>query len=79
MSLRSHTTVYGYFQKWQRKGIWHQIHDQVRQQVRQKVGREADSTVAITDSQSVKTTKKKGPSTASMVAKRLRAVSAISS
>ena len=77
--LPPHTTVYNYFQKWQRKGIWQQIHDQVRQQVRQKVGREADSTVVIADSQSVKTTEKRGSSTASTVAKRLRAVSAISS
>jgi putative transposase len=77
--LPPYTTVYGYFQKWQRKGIWQQIHDQVRSQLRQKLGREKDSTVAIADSQSVKTTEKRGQSTASTVAKRLRGVSAISS
>jgi putative transposase len=76
--LPPYSTVYGYFQKWQRRGIWQQIHDQARQQVRQKLGREVDSTVAIADSQSVKTTEKRGPSTASTVAKKLRAVSAIS-
>jgi putative transposase len=58
--LPPHTTVYGYFQKWQRQGIWHQIHDQVRQQLRDRLGREADSTVAIANSQSVKTTEKRG-------------------
>jgi len=26
--LPPYTTVYGYFQKWQRKGIWQKIHDQ---------------------------------------------------
>lgn len=77
--LPPHTTVYGYFQKWQRKGIWQQMHDQLRQQLRHKLGREEDSTVAIADAQSVKTTEKRGSSTASTVAKRLRAVSAISS
>ena len=55
-----HTTVYGYFQKWQRKGKWQQIHDQLRSQLREKQGRTPQSTVAIADSQSVKTTEKRG-------------------
>ncbi|PMB10595.1 IS5/IS1182 family transposase [Fischerella thermalis CCMEE 5273] len=58
--LPPYTTVYGYFQKWQRKGIWQQIHDQVRQKLRRELGRDEHSTVAIADSQSVKTTGKKG-------------------
>jgi putative transposase len=70
--------VYGYFQKWQRKGIWQQIHDQVRHQLRQDLGRDEQSTVVSADSQSVKTTEKKGRSTALMVVKRLKGVSAIS-
>ncbi len=77
--LPPYTTVYGYFQKWQRKGIWQKIHDQVRHQLRQDLGRSGQSTVASADSQSVKTTEKKGRSTVSMVAKRLKDVSAISS
>jgi putative transposase len=77
--LPPYTTVYGYFQKWQRKGLWQRIHDQVRQQLRDHLGREADSTVAIADSQSVKTTEKRAQSTASTVAKRLKAVSVMSS
>lgn len=75
--LPPYTTVYGYFQKWQPKGIWQQIHDQVRQQLRRELGRDEHSTVAIADSESVKTTEKKGRSTVSMVAKRLKGVSAI--
>ena len=55
-----YTTVYGYFQKWQRKGIWQQIHDQLRSKLREKLGRKPQSTVAIADSQSVKTTEKRG-------------------
>ena len=76
--LPPYSTVYNYFQKWQRKGIWQQIHDQVRQQLRTQLGRDEQSTVAIADSQSVKTTEKRGRSTVSMGAKRLKDVSVIS-
>ncbi|MBD2542117.1 IS5 family transposase [Coleofasciculus sp. FACHB-SPT36] len=58
--LPPYSTVYGYFHKWQRKGIWQLLHDQVRQELRTQLGREEHSTVAIADSQSVKTTGKKG-------------------
>ena len=75
--LPPYTTVYGYFQKWQRKGSWQIIHDQVRHQLRQDLGRDEHSTVAIADSQSVKTTEKRGMSTVSMVVKRLKGVSVI--
>jgi putative transposase len=77
--LPPHTTVYGYFQKWQRQGIWQQIHNQVRHQLRQKLGRDEQSTVAIADSESVKTTEKRGRSTGLMVARRLKGVNVISS
>jgi putative transposase len=30
--LPPHTTVYHYFQKWQRKGVWQQMHDKIRHQ-----------------------------------------------
>ncbi len=58
--LPPYTTVYGYFQKWQRRGKWQEIHDRLRSQIRQDQGREINSTVAIADSQSVKTTEKSG-------------------
>lgn len=66
--LPAHGTVYKYFQKWERKGIWKQIHDQLRHKLRKQMGRAEKSTVAIADSQSVKTTEKKGKSTASTAA-----------
>lgn len=72
--LPPYSTVYRYFQKWQRKGIWQQMHDQVREQLRKQLGRNEQSSVAIADSQSVKTTEKRGRSTASTVAKRLKDV-----
>jgi putative transposase len=78
MTFPPHQTVYKYFQKWQRKGIWQAIHDELRGEVREDLGREANSSIAIADSQSVKTTEKRGRSTVLMAARRLRAVSAIS-
>jgi putative transposase len=67
-----YTTVYGYFQKWQRQGIWQQMHDQIRQQLRTELGRDEHSTVAIAACQSVKTTEKRERSTVSTVARRLK-------
>ena len=82
--LPPHDTAYKYFQKWRYKGIWQEIHDTLRHQLRRKMGREDDSSVAVSrseccrtaDSQSVKTTEKRGRSTVLMVARRLKAVSA---
>jgi putative transposase len=71
--------VYGYFHKWQRKGVWQLLHDQVRHQLRQELGRDEHSTVAIADSQSVKTTEKRGRSMGMTVVKKLKGVNAISS
>lgn len=53
-------TVYKYFRRWQRKGIWRQIHDKLRQDVRQSVGKLPNASAGSLDSQSVKTTEKKG-------------------
>lgn len=77
--LPPYSTVYRYFQKWQRKGIWQQMHDHIRQKLRRQLGRDEQSTVAIADSQSVKTTEKRGRFTVSMVARRLKGASVISS
>ncbi len=65
-----HTTVYKYFQKWERKGIWQQIHDHLRHRLRSQMGPSEKSTVAIADSQSVKTTEKRGRSTAMTAASK---------
>ncbi|OLT60769.1 hypothetical protein BJP37_18865 [Moorena bouillonii PNG] len=64
MTCLPFASVYGYFQKWQRLRIWQKIHDQLRSQIRFGQGRELQSTVGIADSQSVKTTEKRGQSAA---------------
>src|SRR5574341_2002271 len=51
-------TVYGFFRKLCRAGVWERINDQLRAGVRQQAGRPADPSVVIIDSQSVKTTEK---------------------
>ena len=53
-------TVYTYFRKLSRDGTWQRINDALRARVRRKAGREAEPSLVIGDSQSVKTTEKGG-------------------
>ncbi len=68
-------TVYNYLRHWQRLGIWQQIHDQLREQVRQAVGKATQPSAGIIDSQSVKTTEKKGKCTATMQQRKSKGAS----
>ncbi len=63
-----YSTVYYYFRRWQKRGVWEQLNQVLREQVRMKQGRSPQATAAIVDSQSVKTTEKRGKCTASMAA-----------
>lgn len=67
------STVYSYYRRWQRKGVWETINQKMRELVREKENKSRQSTVAIADSQSVKTTEKKGRYRVSMVAKKSKA------
>ena len=49
-------TVYGYFRRWTKNGVWQRIHDTLRADVRRKAGRHKHPTAGSIDSQSVKTT-----------------------
>lgn len=49
-------TVYFYFSRWKRNGTFEQIHEQLVESVRKQQKRNAQPTVGIIDSQSVKTT-----------------------
>lgn len=48
-------TVYGYFWRWTKSGLWIEINAALVRQVRQKQGRKPQPSAAIIDSQSVKT------------------------
>jgi len=53
-------TVYGYFLRWSKAGIWQRIHDTLRARVRQKAGRHKHPTAGSIDAQSVKTSASAG-------------------
>ncbi|QCX81753.1 Transposase DDE domain protein [Streptomyces sp. YIM 121038] len=50
-----HQTVYGYFAKWQKDGIFAQLNGLLRDLVRQQEGRNAEPSACVIDAQSVKT------------------------
>lgn len=52
----NYNSVYYHYRKWCRNGTWERVNTVLREQVRQEAGREAQPSLAIIDSQSVKTT-----------------------
>lgn len=54
-------TIYHYFRAWRLDGTWERIHTAVREAVRRQVGRDAQPSAAIIDSQSAKTMEQGGP------------------
>lgn len=48
-------TVYHYFRLWRLDGTWERVNRALREDVRQQVGKQAQASAAIVDSQSVKT------------------------
>ena len=54
-------TVYNYFRKWQKQGVWDQVLEALRKQKRKKQGRDEEPSAAVIDSQSIKTSAVRGP------------------
>lgn len=63
------STVYAYYRKWQRRGVWEQLNHALRDQVREQMGKSTQPTAIAADSQSVKTAEKRGRSMALTAAK----------
>ena len=55
-----HSSVRYYFDKWRHDETWQRINDSLRQNVRQQLGRESEPSIAVIDSQSVKSTEAGG-------------------
>ena len=68
--LPDHHTCAWYFRRFQADGTWEAINDALRTDLRQRAGRDPEPSVAIIDSQSVKTTETGGSTAATMLARR---------
>jgi putative transposase len=53
-------TAYWYFRRWKQQGIWEQVNAALRRELRVQMGREAEPSAAILDSQSIKTSSVRG-------------------
>ena len=55
------STVYDYYRRWVKTGVWSKINHQLVKLVRLSEGREEEPSLTIIDSQSVKTVEKSAP------------------
>jgi putative transposase len=53
-------TVYHYYNTWRKDGTWQRLNAALRGELRQELGRDATPSAGIADSQSVKTSAKRG-------------------
>lgn len=55
IDLPKWSTVYGNFWRWRNEGVWQRLNDKLRETVRKAAGKKSTPTVAIVDSQSIRT------------------------
>ena len=72
-------TVAYYFYRFRNDGTWQALHDALQEQVRVAADKEPTPSAAVIDSQSVKTTEKRGSAAATTRARRSMGASGISS
>jgi putative transposase len=72
------STVAYYFYRFRNDGTWQALHDALREKVRVAAGKEPTPSAAVIDSQSVKTTEKRGSAADTTQARRSTGASGIS-
>lgn len=75
--LPPYRTVFYYFSRWRKCGVWKKLHDKLHERVREEKERHKDPSAAIIDSQSARTGEKGGLRAATTLARKLKDVSDI--